>query len=186
MPRQTMMVYFFALLAVLGLGMYLLLPAESEWRFLGIVLLIFCTPLVLRSLLRQIKLHVPKPPIAQRPLTPVPREVNLTLEATFSRIVATASMRVDRTDGDILDLPCLLVVGSDGFSTRLWRADKISGPWPSDEAIVLNAEFLMPERALPSFPVGTTAHVLIDNKVIGSVKVLRTHASGNAAPVNPG
>lgn len=183
MPRQTMIVYFFALLAALGLGMYLLLPAESEWRFLGIVLLIFCTPLVLRSLLRQIKLRAPAPPPAPRPLAPVPREVNLTLEATFSRIVATSLMR---PDSDILDLPCLLVLGSDGFSSRLWRADKISGPWPSDEAVILNAEFLMPDRALPRFPEGTITHVLIGNKVIGSAKVLRTHTNELVAPANPG
>lgn len=178
-----MVVYFFAFLAALGLGMYLLLPAQSEWRFLGIVLMIFCAPLVLRSLLRQIKLRAPKPPPAQRPLSPAPREVNLTVEATFSRIVATTLMRAD---GDILDLPCLLALGSDGFSSRLWRVDKISGPWPNDEAIVLNAEFLMPERALPRFPVGTMARVLVDNKVIGSIKVLRNHATDNVAAANPG
>jgi hypothetical protein len=177
-----MMVYFFAVLAALGLGMYLLLPAESELRLLGIVLMIFCAPLVLRSLLRQIKVRAPKPRPAERPPAPVPREVNLTLEATFSQFVATSLMRVD---GDILDLPCLLALGSDGFSTRLWRADRISGPWPGDEAIILNAEFLMPERALPSFPVGTIARVLLGNKLIGSVKVLRNHANENVTSANP-
>ncbi len=177
-----MIVYFFALLAALGLVMYLLLPTESEWRLLGIVLMIFCAPMVLRSLFRHIKLRAPAPPAAKRPPAPVPREVNLTLEATFSQIVATALMRVDN---DILDLPCLLTLGSDGFSARLWRADKISGPWPGDEAIMLNAEFLMPERAWPHFPVGTIARVLMDKKYIGSVKVLRNHANENVALPNP-
>jgi hypothetical protein len=180
-----MMVYFFAFLAASGLGMYLLLPAESELRLLGIVLLIFCSPMVLRSLLQHAKVRVPAPPPAERPPASVPREVNLTLEATFSEIVATTLMRVDRVDGDILDLPCLLALGSDGFSTRLWRADKISGPWPSDEAIILNAEFLMPERALPRFPIGAMARVLVDKKFIGSVKVLRNHANENVASANP-
>jgi hypothetical protein len=152
---------------------------------LGIVLMIFCAPLVLRSLLRQIKVRAPAPRPAVRPVAPVPREVNLTLEATFAQIVATTVMRVDRADGDILDLPCLLALGSDGFSTRLWRADSISGPWPGGEAIILNAEFLMPERALPHFPVGTVAHVLVDSKVIGSVKVLRHHANENVAAASP-
>ena len=184
MPRQTLIVYFFAFLAAMGLGMYLLLPAESEWRLLGIVLMIFCAPLVLRSLIRQIKVRAPKPPPPPaRPTEPVPREVNLTVEATFSEIVATAIMRVD---GDILDLPCLLTLGSDGFSARLWRADKISGPWPGQETLVLNGEFLMPERALPHFPVGTTARVLVNKTYIGSVKVMRNHATENVAPANPG
>lgn len=186
MPRQTLIVYFFAFLAAMGLGMYLLLPTESEWRLLGIVLMIFCAPLVLRSLIRQIKLRAPKPPPpAPRPLEPVPREVNLTVEATFSQIVATDLMRLDRMDGDILDLPCLLTLGSDGFSARVWRADKISGPWTSGEAIVLNAEFLMPERALPRFPVGTVARVLLNKTYIGSIKVLRNHANENVSPANP-
>jgi hypothetical protein len=185
MPRQKLVIYFFTFLAALGLGMYLLLPPDSELRLLGIVLLIFCAPMVLRSLLRQIKVRVPAPRPVERPIASVPREVNLMLEATFSRIVATALMRVDRADGNILDLPCLLALGSDGFSTRLWRADKIGGPWPSGEALVLNAEFLMPERALSHFPVGTIAHVLVDNKVIGSVKILRNHANENVALASP-
>lgn len=99
------------------------------------------------------------------------------MEATFAQIVATTLLRVDRVDGEILDLPCLLAVGSDGFSSRLWRADNISGPWPGNEAIILNAEFLVPERALPLFPVGTVAYVLINRKTIGIVKVLRNHAN---------
>lgn len=186
MPRQTLIVYFFAFLAAMGLAMYLLLPAESEWRLLGIVLMIFCAPLVLRALIRQIKVRAPKPPPpAPRPPEPVPREVNLTVEATFSQIVATDLMRLDRADGDILDLPCLLTLGSDGFSARLWRADKISGPWPSGEAMVLNAEFLMPERALPRFPVGTTARVLVNKSYIGGITVLQHHATAQIAPANP-
>ncbi len=185
MPRQQLITWFFAFLAAVGLGMYLLLPAGSEWRLLGIVLLIFCAPLVLRSIFRHIKLQAPKPPPAARAPALVPREVNLTVEATFSQIVATALMRADDVDRDILDLPCLLVLGSDGFSTRLWRADKITGPWPGDEALILNAEFLMPERALPRFPVGTVARVLVGNKPIGSVKVLRNHGDENPAPASP-
>lgn len=182
MPRQTLIVYFFAFLAATGLGMYLMLPAESEWRFLGIVLMIFCTPLVLRSLIRQVKLRAPTPPPPPaRPSELVPREVNLTVEAMFSRIIETALMRVD---GDILDLPCLLVLGSDGFSARLWRSDKISGPWPDQQAITMNAEFLVTERALPRFPVGTMARVLLNKTYIGSVKVLRNHANENATPAN--
>src|SRR5688572_13475040 len=182
MPRQKLIIYFFTFLAALGLGMYLLLPAGSELRLLGIVLLIFCAPMVLRSMLRQAKVHAPALPPAAGPPALVPREVNLTLEATFPQIVATTLMRASN---DILDLPCLLALGSDGFSTRLWRADKITGPWPSDEKLILNGEFLMPERALPRFPIGTTAHVLVGNQFIGSVKVLRNHADENLAPANP-
>ena len=182
MPRQTLIIYFFTFLAALGLGMYLLLPAGSEWRLLGIVLMIFCAPVVLRSMFRHIKAHTPKPVPAPRPPAPVPREVNLTLEATFPQIVPTTLMRADN---DIMDLPCLLALGSDAFSSRLWRVDKITGPWPGDEALVLNAEFLMPERALPRFPVGTTGNVLMGNRYLGSFKVLRNHADENVTPANP-
>lgn len=173
MPRQKLIGYFFAFLAALGLALYLLLPAGSEWRLLGIVLMIFCLPIVLRSVLRRAKAQAPAPRAAEPALAFGPREVNLTLEATFSQIVATNLMHVDN---DILDLPCLLTLGSDGFRTRLWRADKITGPWPSDEKLILNAEFLMPERALLQFPIGTTARVLVDTSVIGSAKVLCNHA----------
>lgn len=172
MPRQTMMVYLFAFLAASGLVMYLLLPAESEWRLFGIVIMIFCAPLVLRALIRHAQAYVPKAPPPARPLVSAPREVNLTVEATFSGIVPTRLMRLDRTDGDILDLPCLLAVGSDAFSARLWRADKLGGPWPGGEPLVLHAEFLMPERALERFPVGTMARVLMGNTGIGTAKVL--------------
>jgi hypothetical protein len=182
MPRQKLILYFFTFLAVLGLGMYLLLPVGSELRLSGIVLMIFCAPMVLRSILRHAKIYARAPAPAARPAVFVPREVNLTLEATFSQIVATTLMRADK---DILDLPCLLALGSDGFSTRLWRADKISGPWPSDEVIILNAEFLKPESALPRFPVGTVARVLVGNKFIGNAKVLHNLADENPAPSNP-
>lgn len=90
-----------------------------------------------------------------------------------------------RTDKDILDLPCLLALGSDGFRTRLWRANNITGPWPPDEKLILNAEFLMPERGLPQFPIGTTARVLVGTSVIGSVTVLRRHAEESPKSVNP-
>ena len=90
-----------------------------------------------------------------------------------------------RADKELLELPCFLVLGSDGFSARLWRADKITGPWPNDEKLVLNAEFLVPERALPCFPIGTIARVLVGRTVIGNVKVLRNHAEENLASKVP-
>jgi hypothetical protein len=173
MPRKKLVAYAFTFLAALGLGMFLLLPAESELRFLGLIVLIIWLPMALRYLTRLAKerataLLQPKPgPTAAYH----PREVNATLEATFSVTVATDLMHVD-ADGGILDLRCLLVLGSDAFSARLWRADKITGPWPSEEKLILNAEFLVPERALPRFPVDTMARVLLRDTVIGTVRVL--------------
>jgi hypothetical protein len=52
MPRRKLVIYFFTFLAALGLAMYLLLPAESELRTLGIILLIFWLPMALRHLSR--------------------------------------------------------------------------------------------------------------------------------------
>lgn len=172
MPRKKLVAYAFTFLAALGLGMFLLLPAESELRFLGLIVLIIWLPMALRYLTRLAKerataLLQPKP----SPAAVHPREVNATLEATFSVTVATDLMHVD-PDGGILDLRCLLVLGTDAFSARLWRADKITGPWPSEEKLILNAEFLMPERALPRFPVDTMARVLLRDTVIGTVRVL--------------
>ena len=184
MPRQDLAGYFFAFLAALGLAMYLLFPTGSELRLLGIVLLIFSLPFLLRFLLRYVlrraKEPAPAPYAAEQRPTFGAREANLTVEGTFSKIVATSLMRKDSVS-DILDLPCLLALGSDGFSTRLWRADKITGPWPNEEKLVLNAEFLVPERALPRFPIDTIAKVLVGNTLIGSVKVLRNHAEENLA-----
>ncbi len=181
MPRQKLIAYFFAFLAAAGLAMYGLLPEGSEMRLLGIVLLIFCLPIALRYALRNAQYPSPSPspsPVAApRAVAPRPtfgaREVNLTVEGKFLRLIPTNAMRVH---GNILDLPCLLVLGSDGFSSRLWRVDKITGPWPNDETLLLNAEFLVPERALPHFPAGTIAHVLLGNTAIGSITVLRNHA----------
>ncbi|MEP7294415.1 MAG: hypothetical protein ABI835_21675 [Chloroflexota bacterium] len=89
-------------------------------------------------------------------------------------------MRVD-VDGGILDLRCLLALGTDGFSARLWRADKITGPWPSEEKLILNAEFLVPERALPRFPPDTIAKVLLRDTFIGTVRVLSVNAPESTA-----
>ena len=181
MPRKKLVIYVFTFLAALGLGMYLLLPAESELRLLGLIVLIFWLPMALRYLTRLAKerataLLLPKtsPPPAYHA-----REVNATLEATFSVTVGTDLMRVD-ADSGILDLRCLLALGTDGFSARLWRADKITGPWPSDEKLILNAEFLVPERALPRFPVDTLAQVLLRDTVIGTVRVLSVNAPASA------
>ena len=174
MPRKKLVAYGFTFLAALGLGMYLLLPPESELRLLGLIVLIFWLPMALRYLSRLVKerataLLLPKasPPAFH------PREVNATLEATFSVTVGTDLMRVDN---GILDLRCLLALGTDGFSARLWRADKITGPWPSEEKLILNAEFLVPERALPRFPADTIAKVLLRDTFIGTVRVLSVNA----------
>jgi len=185
MPRQKLIGYFFAFLAALGVALYLLFPAGSELRLLGIVLMIFCLPIVLRHMLRRAKAQAPAPRAAEPAPAFGPREVNLTLEATFSQTIATSLMRVDRVDGDILDLPCLLALGSDGFRARLWRADKITGPWPSDDILILNAEFFMPERALPRFPIGTTAQVLVGTSLVGNVKVLRNLNPESVEAANP-
>lgn len=182
MPRKQFVAYAFTFLAALGLGMFLLLPAESELRFLGLIVVIFWLPMALRYMNRVFKerataLLAPKP---GSPATYLPREVNATLEATFAVTVGTDLMRVDAESG-ILDLRCLLAVGTDGFSARLWRADKITGPWPNDEKLILNAEFLVPERALPRLPVDTTARVLLRDKFIGTVRVLSVNAPASAA-----
>ena len=181
MPRQKLIIYFFAFLAALGLAMYWLLPAGSELRLLGIVLLIFCLPIALRYALKQmkqVKVPAPAPRKVEARLAFAAREVNLTVEGTFPHIVPTRLMRVSN---GILDLPCLLAIGSDGFSTRLWRADNITGPWPNEEILVLNAEFLVPERALLHFPVGAIAQVFLGKIPVGSVKVLCNHVAENQA-----
>ena len=180
MPRKKLVAHAFTFLAALGLGMYLLLPQESELRLMGLIVLIFWLPMALRYLSRLAKerataLLLPK---ASPPPAFHPREVNATLEATFSVTVATDLMRVDN---GILDLRCLLALGTDGFSARLWRADKITGPWPSEEKLILNAEFLVPERALPRFPADTIAQVLLRNTVIGTVRVLSAKAPASTA-----
>ena len=181
MPRKKIVAYVFTFLAALGLAMYLLLPPESELRVVGLIVVIFWLPMALRYLSRLAKerataLLLPKtsPPAFHA------REVNATLEATFSVTVGTDLMRVD-ADSGILDLRCLLALGTDGFSARLWRADKITGPWPSEERLILNAEFLIPERALPRFPVDTMAQVLLRDTVIGTVRVLSTNAPASTA-----
>ncbi len=176
MPRKQLVAYAFTFLAALGLCMYLLLPAESELRFLGLIVVILWLPMALRYLNRVFKerataLLTPK----TIPAAHHPREVNATLEATFSVTVGTDLMRLD-VDSKILDLRCLLALGTDGFSARLWRADKITGPWPSDEKLILNAEFLIPERALPRFPTDAIARVLLRDTVIGTVRVLSVNA----------
>ena len=181
MPRKKLVAYAFTFLAALGLGMYLLLPPESELRLLGLIVLIFWLPMALRYLTRLAKerataLLLPK----ASPTAFHPREVNATFEATFSVTVGTDLMRVD-ADGGILDLRCLLALGTDGFSTRLWRADNITGPWPSDEKLILNAEFLVPDRALPRFPVDTMAQVLLRDTFIGTVRVLSANAPASTA-----
>jgi hypothetical protein len=179
MPRKKLIAYFFTFLAALGLGMYLLLPSESELRLLGLMLLIFWLPMALRYLSRQAKERVTALLLpAASPPDFGPREAHLTLEATFSVTVGTDLMRADN---ETLDLRCLLALGTEGFSARLWRADKITGPWPSEEKIILHAQFLVPDRALPRFPTDTIAQALLRDTFIGTVKVLSANAPPSAA-----
>ena len=171
MPRKKLVIYVFTFLAALGLGMYLLLPAESELRLLGLIVLIFWLPMALRYLTRLAKERATSLLPSASPPAFGPREVHVTLEATFSVTVGTDLMRADN---DTLDLRCLLALGTDGFSARLWRADKITGPWPGEEKIILNAQFLVPDRALPHFPAGTIAQALLRDTFIGTVRVSST------------
>lgn len=181
MPRKKLVAYAFTFLAALGLCMYLVLPAESELRLLGLIVLMLWLPMALRYVSRLAKerataLLMPK----TSPSAYHAREVNATLEVTFSVTVGTDLMRFE-ADSGILDLRCLLALGTDGFSARLWRADKITGPWPSEEKLILNAEFLVPERALPRFPVDTTAQVLLRDTLIGTARVLSVNGLASAA-----
>jgi hypothetical protein len=180
MPRKKLIAYVFTFLAALGLCMYLFLPKESELRLLGLIVVVFWLPMALRHLNRLFKERAAAllQPKASPPAAFHPREVNAMLEATFSVTVGTELMRVD---DNILDLRCLLALGTDGFSARLWRADKITGPWPSGETIILNAEFLVPERALPRFPVDTMAKVLLHKSYIGTVRVLSVNMPASVA-----
>ena len=175
MPRKKLVIYVFTFLAALGLGMYLLLPPESELRFLGLIVVILWLPGALRYLTRQAKERATAMllPSASPPEFG-PREVHVTLEATFSVTVGTDVMRVDN---DTLDLRCLLALGTDGFRARLWRADKITGPLPAEEKLILNAQFLVPDRALPRFPADTIAQTLLRDTFIGTVRVLSTNAT---------
>ena len=181
MPRKKLVAYAFTFLAALGLCMYLLLPAESELRLLGLIVLMLWLPMALRYVSRLAKerataLLMPK----TSPSAYHAREVNATLEVTFSVTVGTDLMRFE-ADSGILDLRCLLALGTDGFSARLWRADKITGPWPSEEKLILNVEFLVPERALARFPVDTTARVLLRDTFIGTARVLSVNGPASAA-----
>ena len=180
MSRKKLVAYVFTFLAALGLGMYLLLPPESELRVVGLIVLIFWLPMALRYLSRLAKERATAMLPRASPPTFGPREVHATLEATLTVTVGTDLMRVD-VDNDILDLRCLLALGTDGFSARLWRADKITGPWPGEEKLILNAQFLIPARALPRFPVDTIAQVLLRDTVIGTVRVLSATAPASTA-----
>lgn len=178
MPRKKLVIYVFTFLAAVGLGMYLLLPPESELRVLGLIVLIFWLPMALRYLGRLAKERATAMLPSASPPAFGPREVHVTLEATFSVTVGTDLMRVDN---GILDLRCLLAMGADGFSARLWRADKITGPWPAEEKMILNAQFLVPDRALPRFPADTIAQALLRDTFIGTVRVLSANVPANAA-----
>jgi hypothetical protein len=178
MPRKKLIAYAFTFLAALGLAMYLLLPAESELRLLGLIVLIFWLPMALRYLTRQAKERATAMLPSASPPAFGQREAHVTLEATFSVTVGTDLMRADN---DILDLRCLLALGTDGFSARLWRADKITGPWPGEVKLMLNAQFLVPDRALPRFPVDTIAQALLRDTFIGSVRVLSANAPASTA-----
>ena len=77
MPRQKRIVFFFTFLAVLGLGMYLLLPQEYEFRLLGMILLIFCLPIAMRESQKLARGRVPARPAAASPPAFGPRQVHL-------------------------------------------------------------------------------------------------------------
>ena len=62
MSRQKRIVYFFTFLGVLGLGMYLSLPQDSDFRSLGIILMIFCVPMAMREAQKLARMRTPPPP----------------------------------------------------------------------------------------------------------------------------
>jgi len=179
MYRKTLVVLVFALLAASGLAATTRFAPGSVWHALAFLALFFCLTMGLLYILQSPAGNRASQPHAASASRYSPREINLTVEATFSQLVPASALLADE---DILDLPCLLTIGSDGFSSRLWRADKVGGPWPSGETLILNAEFLKPEQALPRFPVGVSAQVWVDDAAIGSVTVVRHY--GGINPVN--
>jgi hypothetical protein len=169
MPRQKLIVYFLTSLALAGFIMYFVLPKESEYRLLGIVLMIFCLPLAMREARKYARAQAPVRSAPPLPPAFGPRHVHVLLEVTFSRLIPTSQMQVDQ---NLLELRCLLALGSDGYTIRLWRADGVSGPWPDAEPLRMNAQFLVPERALAKFPAGTHATLVLGNVNAGAASVV--------------
>ncbi len=141
MPRKKLVAYAFTFLAALGLGMYLLLPAESELRFLGLIVVIFWLPMALRYLNRVVK----------------ERATTLLMPPASSSTPSPARGECDgRSD--------VFRYGRNGTDAR---------------GRGMNAEFLVPECALPRFPVDTMARVLLRDTYIGTVRVLSVNAPGS-------
>jgi hypothetical protein len=99
MPRKQLVAYAFTFLAALGLGMFLLLPAESELRFLGLIVVIFWLPMALRYLTRLVKERaaVMLQPKASPLLARKTKLANTLDELLFSLIVLGDDRLIERT-----------------------------------------------------------------------------------------
>jgi len=89
---------------------------------------------------------------------------HLRIEAMFTRPVPFERGTEDS------QLQCLLLLDNQAFTVRLLRP--LGALPPLGETTLVDVQFLRPSVALPSFPPGTTFHIVVGRDSVGSGKAL--------------
>ena len=63
------------------------------------------------------------------------------------------------------ELSCLLLLGTEGFTARLWRIGNSASP-------AVNVQFLRPEVSVPRFGVGVEARVVVNGQPCGTLRMV--------------
>ena len=70
------------------------------------------------------------------------------------------------------EYPCLLLIGTEGFTGRLWCTGDEKVTWAKEIPVNLKVQFLAPDVAHSRFSPGTVAKILVGRGVTGQVEVL--------------
>jgi hypothetical protein len=172
--RRFLVIMAFAAMLLIGAALWFLASGKSRWHGLGIALLIAWVPGMGWFLFFFAKKRDPIPAGPRWFEDDSPLEAHATVRATFSEAPDPAQ----RASGES-EFPCILLLGTEGFTSRVWSPALDKAAWTPGSPLALNLQLLVPSNALPKLPPGTVARLLVGRTVVGSAEVV-SHAASAA------
>jgi len=162
--RRIRVVAAFIALVVVGYLLFHLSPAESSLKGVGVAFMIAWLPGVAWFTVWFARKRAPlvgAPPGFAR---------NAPLSVHGGGLVAlTQSLTPTTSGGDSEVVHCLLLLGTEGFTARLWRPGS-SHSWAAGHPDRVNVQFLRPELALPRFAANAVAQILVKGVNVGTLE----------------
>ena len=152
---------------IVGLGLFLFAPEKSLYQDFGLMFMISWLPSVTWYSIWFAKRWAPIKLVPRGISAGAPYATHLHVKATFLEQPVP-----EEAPAGEKEYPCLLLIGTEGFTGRLWCTGDEKVTWAKEIPVNLKVQFLAPDVAHSRFPPGTVAKILVGRSVTGQVEVL--------------